>query len=86
MVTVELRTEGRPQDLDSIMLGMVCHVLIERLPAWGRVEALEHLAQIHAFHATSLPPPTATPVLPPATTTGRNGGVVERRIPAIDEG
>lgn len=85
MLTVELRTEGSPQNLESIMLGMVCHMLIERLPMWGRLEALEQLAQIQAFHAAPAPPISA-PSLPPATTTGRFAGVVERRIPAIDEG
>ncbi len=60
------------------------HVPIERLPLAGRVEVLEQLAKIQAFHATS-PPSIPSPALPPATTTGRFAGVTERVIPAIDE-
>lgn len=85
MLTLEVRTEGTPQDLESIMLGVVCHLLIERLPMWGRVEALEQLAQIQAFHAAPLPP-LAPPALPPPTTSGRFAGIIDRSIPAIDEG
>lgn len=81
-IAYRMETQARPEDFQSTLLGLLCHVLVEQLTLPGRMEALQSLVDIREFHRED---PEVPPVriLAPELAHARVTATKEREIPPL---